>query len=58
MSEEKVNNSVFLAITSLAGVIGFILGALWMRSKASNTAITEFTRDEAGRILTIMERVK
>jgi len=55
VTEDKVNSSVFLVVTSLAGVLGFILGYLWSR-KTSSTAITEFTRDEMGRILTIMER--
>lgn len=56
MTEDKVNSSVFLVVTSLAGVLGFILGYLWCRRVSSSTAITEFTRDEMGRILTIMER--
>jgi len=55
MPEEKVSGSIFTVIVALAGLVGFILGMLYQKSRKT-TAMTEFTRDEVGRIMSIMER--
>ena len=55
MPEEKVSGSIFTVIVALAGLVGFILGMLYQKSRKV-TAMTEFTRDEVGRIMSIMER--
>lgn len=55
MPEEKVGGSIFAVIVTLAGLVDFILGVLYQKSRKA-TAMTEFTRDEVGRIMSIMER--
>lgn len=55
MPEEKVSGSIFTVVVALAGLVGFILGILYQKSRKT-TAMTEFTRDEVGRIMSIMER--
>lgn len=58
MTEDKMNSSIFIAIVSLAGIVGFILGFIISRNRQQSMTITEFTRDDAGRILSILEKIK
>lgn len=55
MPEDKISGSIFTVVVALAGLLGFILGMLYQKS-VKTTAMTEFTRDEVGRIMSIMEK--